>query len=88
MAETSDRDLHPENGGRFVLTRADGDEPRYAVVVFLPRGQRLQTELAWDGNRAHIDPPLADAWAQTETLKLARGLRRRLPRSLTRWRGR
>ncbi len=86
MVETSNHDLHPDHGGRFVLTRVDTEPVTYAVTVYLPEQRRLETTLAWDGNRAELDPPLADPWAQAETLKLARAVRRTHPRSVTRWR--
>lgn len=63
-------------------------EPEYEVAIYLPEGRRLDTRLRWTDGQAALHPALADAWAQTETLKLARVLRRTPRPSLTRWRGR
>ena len=88
MAVSSSRDLHPEHGGRFVLTRASQQPPEYAVAIYLPEARRLDTTLRWEDGQARLEPEVPDAWAQAEALKLARVLRRNLPPSLTRWRGR
>lgn len=88
MAESSSLDLHPQNGGRFVLERRSEDPPEYGVVVYLPEGQRLDATLTWDGPRARLEPALADTWAHDEALKLARAVRRGAKPSLSRWRGR
>ncbi|MCA9650704.1 MAG: hypothetical protein H6712_19505 [Myxococcales bacterium] len=87
MIDSSSRDLHPTNGGRFVLTRAHEEPPEYEVVIHLPAGQRLDTRLRWEDGQAVLDPQLDDPWAEAETLKLARVLRRTPRASLTRWRG-
>ncbi|MEM9454706.1 MAG: hypothetical protein AAGF11_11040 [Myxococcota bacterium] len=89
MTNSSSHDLHPAHGGRFVLTRVGStDDPQYEVTIYLPEGRRLDTHLRWTDGQAALDPTLADEWAQTETLKLARVLRRTPRASLTRWRGR
>ena len=88
MAVSSSRDLHPENGGRFVLTRETQEPAVYAVAIYLPEGRRLDTTLRWEDGQALLEPAVPDAWAHAEALKLARVLRRNLPPSLTRWRGR
>ena len=89
MADSSSRDLHPANGGRFVLTRLGSPStPQYEVTIYLPEGRRLDTHLRWTDGQPTLDPALPDAWAQAETLKLARVLRRTPRSSLTRWRGR
>lgn len=89
MVESSSRDLHPAHGGRFVLTRVGSGEPlEYDVVIHLPEGRRLEARLRWIEGQPHLEPPLSDAWAEGETLKLARVLRRSPRPSLMRWRGR
>ncbi|MCA9705893.1 MAG: hypothetical protein KDK70_08610 [Myxococcales bacterium] len=89
MVDSSSRDLHPAHGARFVLTRVGADEPpSYAVAIYLPQGQRLDTRLSWTDGQPALEPGLLDPWAEGETLKLARVLRRTPRASLTRWRGR
>lgn len=89
VVDSSSRDLHPAHGGRFVLTRVGPDEaPQYDVIVYLPEGRRLETRLGWTDGQPALHPTLPDAWAETETLKLARVLRRTPRPSMTRWRGR
>jgi hypothetical protein len=89
-------ELHPANGGRFVMTRVSpdpppdppGTTPGYTVAIYLPEGRRLDTHLRWLEGRPQLEPALDDGWAEAETLKLARVLRRTSPLSMTRWRGR
>lgn len=70
-----------------MLTRVGSETaPEYTVAIFLPEGRRLDTRLRWTDGQATLEPALDDAWAQTETLKLARVLRRTPRASLTRWR--
>lgn len=89
MVESSSRDLHPAHGGRFVLTRIGSDDAlEYGVAIHLPEGRRLDTRLRWVDGQPQLEPVLPDAWAEAETLKLARVLRRTPRASLTRWRGR
>ncbi|MEX1363384.1 MAG: hypothetical protein AB1Z98_09680 [Nannocystaceae bacterium] len=88
MIDSSSRDFHPENGGRFVLTRTREQPPEYSVAIYLPQQRRLDTRLRWEADRATLDPVLTDPWAEAETLKLARVLHRTPRASLTRWRGR
>lgn len=89
VVESSSRDLHPAHGGRFVLTRIGSDDAlAYDVAIHLPEGRRLDTRLRWLDGQPVLDPALPDAWAEAETLKLARVLRRTPRASLTRWRGR
>lgn len=89
MADSSSHDLHPTHGGRFVLTRVgDVDAPEYEVVIHLPEDRRLETRLSWTDGQPGLEPALDDPWAQSETLKLARVLRRSPRASITRWRGR
>lgn len=89
MSRPSSDDLHPRSGGRFVFTRRETeDPPAYAVEVYLPGGRTLHASLSWtDEGRAELDPPLADAWAHAEALKLARVLRKNPKDRLSRWRG-
>jgi hypothetical protein len=88
MSEPSSDDLHPRHGGRFVLSRHEHVEPpAYTVEVFLPKGITLHSTLTWtDAGPASLDPPLTDAWAQAEVLKLARVLRKNPRDRLSRWR--
>lgn len=89
MVESSSRDLHPAHGGRFVLTRVGTDAAvEYEVAIHLPEGRRLDARLRWAEGQPVLEPALEDAWAQAETLKLARALRRAPRPSLMRWRGR
>lgn len=88
MIDSSSHDLHPAHGGRFVATRSSAEPLEYAVAIHLPEGRSLQTRLSWDGDRAVLEPALDDPWAEAETLKLARVLRRTARASVTRWRGR
>ena len=89
MVETSSRDLHPTHGGRFVLTRVgSSDVLEYEVAIHLPEGRRLDARLRWTDGQPRLEPALDDAWAEAETLKLARILRRAPRPSLMRWRGR
>lgn len=89
MVESSSRDLHPSHGGRFVLTRVGSDDAvEYDVAIHLPEGRRLDARLRWIEGQPQLEPPLPDAWAEGETLKLARVLRRTPRPSLMRWRGR
>ena len=80
----------PDFGGRFVFTREGETLPAvYRVEVFLAGVPAMTTTLRWDdASRPLLDPPLADAWAQDETLKLARVLTKDPKPRLTRWRGR
>lgn len=72
-----------------MLTRVGSDEPLvYTVAIHLPEGRRIDTRLAWEEGQPRLDPALDDPWAESETLKLARVLRRAPRPSLTRWRGR
>ncbi|MCX4243784.1 hypothetical protein [Paraliomyxa miuraensis] len=88
MADASSHDLHPAHGGRFVLTRIGSGEPlEYVVAIHLPEGRRLEARLHWSDGQPRIEPALDDGWAEAETLKLARILRRTPRSSLTRWRG-
>lgn len=64
------------------------DAPEYDVIVYLPEGQRLDSRLRWTEGLAGLDPALDDPWAEAETLKLARVLRRTPRPSITRWRAR
>jgi hypothetical protein len=89
VVETSSRDLHPAHGGRFVLTRVGSSEVlEYEVAIHLPEGRRLEARLRWAEGQPLLEPMLPDPWAQAETLKLARVLRRAPRPSLMRWRGR
>lgn len=89
MADSSSRDLHPAHGGRFVLTRVGRVEPpEYEVAIHLPEGRRLDARLCWVDGQPRLEPALPDAWAEGETLKLARILRRTPRPSLMRWRDR
>lgn len=89
MVESTSRDLHPAYGGRFVLTRIGSDDAlEYSVAVHLPEGRRLDARLRWVDGQPQLEPVLPDAWAEAETLKLARVLRRTPRASLTRWRSR
>lgn len=89
MVDSSSRDLHPAHGGRFVLTRIGPDDAlEYSVAIHLPEGRRLDTRLRWLDGQPRLEPALPDAWAEAETLKLARVLRRTPRASLMRWRGR
>ena len=88
MTDSSSRDLHPTSGGRFVAHRSRIDPLEYAVSVYLPEGRRLDTQLCWREGQAVLDPGLDDEWAEAETLKLARVLRRTSRASVTRWRAR
>jgi len=85
----SSGDLHPEQGGRFVFTRqGEASAALYRVEVFLPQGRKLESRLRWDDEgRAELDPPLPDAWAHDESLKLARVLHKDPRPRLSRWRG-
>lgn len=87
--QSSSADLHPTSGARFVCLRTATSPLSYAVEVWLPAPARLQTVLSWDAaGHASIAPPLDDAWAQAELVKLARVLHRDGRERLTRWRGR
>lgn len=88
MGDTSSLDLHPANGGRFILTRQSEEPPEYSVAIYLPEGVRFDAQLRWEGSRAVVDPPIDDEWAQAEALKLARAVRRGAKPELQRWRGR
>jgi hypothetical protein len=91
VVESSSRDLHPSHGGRFVLTRIGAgmdDALEYDVAIHLPEGRRLDARLRWLDGQPRLEPALPDAWAEAETLKLARILRRTPRASLMRWRGR
>ena len=88
MVDSSSCDLHPTNGGRFVLTRVGEDPPEYVVAIYLPEGERMDTRLRWEDGQAMLDPSPGDKWARTEALKLARVLRRGTRTTLTRWRAR
>jgi hypothetical protein len=88
MNKPSSDDLHPRHGGRFVLTRRGGDGPTYSVEVHLPGGVSLHATLSWsDAGPPVLEPPLPDAWAHGEVLKLARVLRKNPRERLSRWRG-
>jgi hypothetical protein len=80
----------PDFGGRFVFTRTGDTMPAvYRVEVFLAGLPPVTTMLRWDeSSRPQLEPPLADEWAQDETLKLARVLHKDPKPRLTRWRGR
>lgn len=72
-----------------MLTRIGSDDVlEYGVAIHLPEGRRLDTRLRWLDGLPQLEPALPDAWAEAETLKLARILRRTPRASLTRWRGR
>lgn len=71
-----------------MATRVTADPVVYDVAIYLPEGRRLQTRVDWPEGPARLEPALSDPWAESETLKLARVLRRGTRSSLTRWRGR
>ncbi len=67
----------------------DAGAVRYRLDVYLPERGHLHTVLGWDASGgASFEPPLADSWAQSEAIKLARVLHRDPKQRLTRWRGR
>jgi len=88
MSDSSSCDLHPENGGRFVLTRIGQDPLEYAIEIYLPQGLHLQTQLSWDDGQPRLEPAPSDTWARDEALKLSRVVRNGGRASLHRWRGR
>lgn len=88
---SSSRDLHPDNGARFVFERA-GEELRYRVDIYLPAQRSWSGELSWIDGHAHVSGPewAGDEqleWAQAELIKLARVLHRDPKPRLVRWRG-
>jgi hypothetical protein len=83
----SSQELHPVAGARFVCER-EADASVYKVSVYAAGGATHRTELRWDAEgHAEVSPPLADPWAQTELIKLARVLKHSQQQRLTRWRG-
>lgn len=87
MTAPSSLDLHPARGGRFVLV-LEPPAHEYSVAVYLPGQPPLESTLRWVEGRAELSPPLSDAWAQAETLKLARVLHQSPKSRITRWRAR
>ena len=85
----SSQELHPVAGARFICERQDDDTaPVYKIAVYAAGGATHHTELRWDAEgHAEVSPPLADPWAQTELIKLARVLKHSQQQRLTRWRG-
>lgn len=84
---SSSQELHPVAGARFVCER-EADASVYKVAVYAAGGATHHTELRWDAEgHAQLSPPLADPWAQTELIKLARVLKHSQQQRLTRWRG-
>jgi hypothetical protein len=80
-------DAHPRTGGRFVLERTGDEELAYDVAVYLPGAVLLRSRLSWDDRGEPVlSPPLASTWAEGETIKLARVLKRSPKRILSRWR--
>lgn len=69
-----------------MFTRGD-DPARYHVAVFLPDA-RHETELVLAEDETRAQPPVPDAWAHAEVLKIARVLKKNPRPSLSRWRGR
>jgi hypothetical protein len=83
---SSSDNLHPESGARFAFERTQEEPPQYRLRVYLPDAL-LESTLAWEGERAHFEPALPDAWAADEAVKLARVLHRTPAIRLVRWRG-
>jgi hypothetical protein len=80
----SSADLHPKSGARFTF---ESSGEGYAVAVHLPDGVTLETTLRFDAEgEAALRPPLENAWASEEVLKLARVLKRDPKPRLSRWR--
>ena len=85
--QPSSQDLHPRTGARFVFDKLD-DDPRYAVVVYLPEAISWRGELGWVEGKASLSGGEdAPAWTREEALKLARVLRRDAKDHMVRWRG-
>jgi hypothetical protein len=88
LTKPSSQDLHPRHGGRFVFARqGEAEPPVYSVEVYLPADRCLRATLRWTEGGAVLDPPLSDAWAHAEALKLARVLHQSAKPFLSRWRG-
>ena len=92
MVGVSSQDLHPTAGARFVFERK-GEEPVYALAVYLPAGLLLEGSLVWDEEgKAQIalsPEPSGDAsWVVDGAAKLARVLKREPKTRLSRWRDR
>jgi hypothetical protein len=86
--EPSSQNLHPTHGGRFVLERTCEAPVTYAVIVYLPEGEKVESVLSWNEQGAPtLDPPFSSAWVHDETVKLARVLKRTPKTHLSRWRG-
>lgn len=85
----SSQELHPIAGARFICERQDdGAAPVYKVAVYAAGGATHHAELRWDAEgQVQVAPALADPWAQTELIKLARVLKHSHQQRLTRWRG-
>lgn len=78
-------ELHPVSGARFVCERVSDE---YAFAVYMAGGVTHTGALRWDAEgRVEVAPPVADAWAQAELIKLARVLKHSKQDRLTRWRG-
>ena len=71
-----------------VVITGTSESLEYMVAIHLPEGRRLDVRLSWHDGQPRLEPAIDDTWAETETLKLARILRRAPRSSLTRWRGR
>lgn len=84
----SSQELHPVVGARFICERLDEPSPSYRISVYAAGGATHHAELRWDAEgHAQLAPPVPDAWAQAELLKLARVLKHSQQQRLTRWRG-
>ena len=85
---SSSQELHPVAGARFICERTEAPTPSYRISIHVAGGVTHHAELSWDADgQVQVVPVVADAWAQSELIKLARVLKHSQQQRLTRWRG-
>lgn len=86
MNAATSKQLHPQNGGRFVFWRTHAEPLRYGVAVYVHDGRTFAGELSWSEQGASLEGELPGGLLRDEVIKLARSLRAKAPERMTRWR--
>ncbi len=86
MHAATSKQLHPQNGARFVFSRTEAEPLRYGFVVYVHDGRTVAGELSWTELGASLQGELPEGPLRDEVIKLARSLRVKAPERMTRWR--
>ncbi len=86
MTAATSKDLHPNNGARFVFTRAPSEALAYDVAIYVGDGRTIRGGLSWPGEGVEVSGDIPAGPLRDEVVKLARPLRSKAPPRMTRWR--